>query len=426
MSEQTARSKPTTASSWLSTLVRLLVLLVVAGIGAAGYVYVWPEVTAFQAKQVEVERSLASLAKADETLAKEVAALIDTKIKRSEAGTSAALQSAVSRLSAEFDAIRDIDQRAAAKLNEANQLLYRISKTDQSAWKRAEAEFNIRLAGQRLEFASDVSGALELLSQADALLKSDTAADVSAVRSAIAFDRTQLKAIEKFDMVGLMGRLSALDRQIQTLDLTALTSSVISRESGTHTKGDARQRPAEINVPLTLWEKALNTLASYFVITELESLDQKPRTSDWYRFALLSTKLNIEQARVALLLRDSESFTDSLARATTVLADIPSSNDDPALLILIEELADLASVSLNPELPELETLKLINDQGDGDVSENYVGSAEIVTVPLGAKPSVADGSASAIQRQSEGGAMENSNALSAVDSGEQTAAGTPK
>ena len=48
MSEQTARSKPASASSWLSTLVRLLVLLVLAGIGAAGYVYVWPEVEAFK------------------------------------------------------------------------------------------------------------------------------------------------------------------------------------------------------------------------------------------------------------------------------------------------------------------------------------------------------------------------------------------
>lgn len=426
MSEQTARSKTAPARSWLTRLVRSLVLLLLVGIFAAGYVFLWPKFEAFQAHQADIEKNLASLAKANQALANDVSALIDNKLNKSEEATFAALQSAVTRLSAEFNAIRDIEQRAAAKLNETNHLLYRMSKTDQSAWRRSEATFNIRLASQRLQFAHDVSGALMLLSQADVLLKSDSGDNVSAIRSAIAFDRAQLKTLEKLDMVGLMGRLSALDRQIQTLDLTALTSSVISRESDTHTKGDARQRPAEINVPLTLWEKALNTLASYFVITELESLDQKPRTSDWYRFALLSTKLNIEQARVALLLRDSESFTDSLARATTVLADIPSSNDDPALLILIEELADLASVSLNPELPELETLKLINDQGNGDVSENYVGSAEIVTAPLGVRPSVADGSASAIQRQSEGGAMENSNALSAVDSGEQTAAGTPK
>jgi len=426
MSEQTARSQTSPARSWLARLVRSLVLLLLVGIFAAGYVFLWPKFEAFQAHQADIEKNLASLAKADQALANDVSALIDNKLKKSEEATFAALQSAVTRLSAEFNAIRDIEQRAAAKLNETNHLLYRMSKTDQSAWRRAEATFNIRLASQRLQFAHDVSGALMLLSQADVLLKSDSGDNVSAIRSAIALDRAQLKTLEKLDMVGLMGRLSALDRQIQTLDLTALTSSVLSRESEAFTKGDARKRPAEINVPLTLWEKALDTLASYFVITELESLDQKPRTSDWYRFALLSTKLNIEQARVALLLRDSESFTDSLARATTVLADIPSSSDDPALLILIEELADLASVRLNPELPELETLKLINDEGDGGVSENYVGSAKIVTVPLGARPSVADGSASAIQRKSEGGAMENPNALSTVDSGEQTAAGTPK
>ena len=153
MSEQTARNKPAPAPSLVSRLVRLLVLLVLIGSGAAGYIYVWPEVAAFQAKQAEVEQNLASLAKADQSLANDLTALIDTKIRMSENATSAALQSATTRLSAELDSIRDIEQRAAGKLNEANHLLYRMSKIDQSAWRRAEATFNIRLAGQRLQFA---------------------------------------------------------------------------------------------------------------------------------------------------------------------------------------------------------------------------------------------------------------------------------
>ena len=362
MSEQTARNKPAPAPSWLSRLVRLLVLLVLIGSGAAGYIYVWPEVSAFQAKQAEVEQNLASLAKADQSLANNLTALIDTKVKMSENATSAALQSTTTRLSAELDSIRDIEQRAAGTLNEANQLLYRMSKIDQSAWRRAEATFNIRLAGQRLQFAEDVRGALTLLSQADTLLRSDFGDDVGAIRSAIAFDRTQLRAVEKLDMVGLMGRLSALDRQIQTLDLSALDPSV--RDTGTDAISitDTGETSADTSLSLSLWEQAIDTLASYFVITELESPQQKPSTSDWSRFAALSMKLNLEQARVALLIRDSESFTDSLARAEVILAELLSSNDDPAMVAVIEELAALSSLSLRLELPGLETLKLINDE----------------------------------------------------------------
>jgi uroporphyrin-3 C-methyltransferase len=362
MSEQTARNKPAPAPSWVSRLVRLLVLLVLIGSGAAGYIYVWPEVAAFQAKQAEVEQNLASLAKADQSLANNLTALIDTKVKMSENATSAALQSTTTRLSAELDSIRDIEQRAAGTLNEANQLLYRMSKIDQSAWRRAEATFNIRLAGQRLQFAEDVRGALTLLSQADTLLKSDSGEDVGAIRSAIAFDRTQLRAVEKLDMVGLMGRLSALDRQIQTLDLSALDPSV--RDTGTDAISitDTGETSADTSLSLSLWEQAIDTLASYFVITELESPQQKPSTSDWSRFAALSMKLNLEQARVALLIRDSESFTDSLARAEVILAELLSSNDDPAMVAVIEELAALSSLSLRLELPGLETLKLINDE----------------------------------------------------------------
>lgn len=362
MSEQTARNKPAPAPSLVSRLVRLLVLLVLIGSGAAGYIYVWPEVAAFQAKQAEVEQNLASLAKADQSLANDLTALIDTKIRMSENATSAALQSATTRLSAELDSIRDIEQRAAGKLNEANQLLYRMSKIDQSAWRRAEATFNIRLAGQRLQFAGDVRGALTLLSQADVLLKSDSGDDVGAIRSAIAFDRTQLRAVEKLDMVGLMGRLSALDRQIQTLDLSALDPSVRETESDAILPIDAGETSADTSVSLTLWEQAIDTLASYFVITELESPQQKPSTSDWSRFAALSIKLNLEQARVALLIRDSVSFTDSLARAEVILAELPSSNDDPAVVAVIDELAALSSLSLRLKLPGLETLKVINNE----------------------------------------------------------------
>ena len=362
MSEQTARNKPAPAPSWVSRLVRLLVLLVLIGSGAAGYIYVWPEVAAFQAKQAEVEQNLASLTKADQSLANDLTALIDAKVKVSESVTSAALQAATSRLSAELDSIRDIEQRAAEKLNEANQLLYRMAKIDQSAWRRAEATFNIRLAGQRLQFAGDVRGALMLLSQADTLLRSDFGDDVGAIRSAIAFDRTQLRAVEKLDMVGLMGRLSALDRQIQRLDLSALDPSVRETGSDTISNSDASETSAGTSVSPSLWEQAIDTLASYFVITDLESPQQKPSTSDWSRFAALSIKLNLEQARVALLIRDSESFTDSLARAEVLLTELPSSNDDLAMVGVIEELATLSSLSLRLELPGLETLKLINDE----------------------------------------------------------------
>ena len=362
MSEQTARNKPAPAPSLVSRLGRLLVLLVLIGSGAAGYIYVWPEVAAFQAKQAEVEQNLASLAKADQSLANDLTALIDTKVKMSENTTSAALKSATTRLSAELDSIRDIEQRAAGKLNEANHLLYRMSKIDQSIWRRAEATFNIRLAGQRLQFAGDVRGALTLLSQADVLLKSDSGDDVGAIRSAIAFDRTQLRAVEKLDMVGLMGRLSALDRQIQTLDLSAFDPSVRETGSDAISPIEAGETSADTSVSLTLWEQTIDTLASYFVITELESPQQKPSTSDWSRFAVLSIKLNLEQAQVALLIRDSESFTDSLARAEVILAELPSSNDDPAVVAVIDELAALSSLSLSLELPGLETLKLINDE----------------------------------------------------------------
>lgn len=421
MSEQTARLKPVT-SSWLSTLLRLLGLLVLLGVGAAGYVFLWPQVEAYQAKQARVEQSLASLSKADEAIANELTALIDSKVKKSEDATLAALQSAMTRLSDERDAIRDIEQRAAGKLNEAHHLLYRMSKTDQRAWQRAEAAFNIRLASQRVQFAGDVSGALRLLSQADALLQSNPDDEASTIRSAIAFDRAQLRVSEKLDLVGLMGRLSALDRQIKTLNLTTFDPLM------NDTNEDASELSSGMDLSQTVWEEALNILAAYFVITELESPEQKPEVSA--RFAILSMTLNVEQARVALLARDSKSFSDALLRAAEMLAAMPLSNDDPTVGSLIEELTDLSTLSLGLSLPELETLKLINKLTGSDTKANYLGSRPVVTSSLIARPDIASDGPTALQQAADHAVDDNtapiSNALSNVNAGSQPRTRTPE
>lgn len=419
MSEQTARRKPVT-SSWLSKLLRLLGLLILVGVGAAGYVFLWPQVEAYQAKQVRVEQSLASLSKADEAIASELSALIDSKVKKSEAATLTALQSEITRLSDELDAIRDIEQRAAGKLNEAHHLLYRMSKTDPRAWQRAEAAFNIRLASQRLQFAGDVSGALRLLSQADALLQSNPDDEASTIRSAIAFDRTQLRVSEKLDLVGLMGRLSALDRQIKTLNL--ITFDPLMNDINK----DVTEGSSGMELSQTLWEEALNILASYFVITELESPEQKPKPAASARFAILSMNLNVEQARVALLLRDSKSFSDALLRAAEMLVEIPSSNDDPTVGSLIEELTDLRTLSLGFSLPELETLKVINKLAGGDTQTSHLGSSPVITSSLTARPDLASDGPTALQQAVDRALRDNTAPISNANAASQVRTGTPE
>jgi hypothetical protein len=107
------------------------------------------------------------------------------------------------------------------------------------------------------------------------------------------------------------------------------------------------------------------------------------------------------------------------------LTELPSSNLDPVAAAVIEELADLSSVSLRLEMPVLETLKLLSVEVDGGIDANYVGSSEVVARPLGAGFSVADKPVPALQRNSEGKAAENSSARSGIDSVDQ-ATGTPE
>ncbi len=370
MSEQSARSK-TTPSSWLSRLLRLLVLLTVVGVSAGSYLLVWPEVETFLAKQAEVEKTLASLSKADAALEKKLTALIDSKVENSEDATLAAMQSTETRLASELNAVRDVEQRAVEKLNEAHHLLYLMKQTDQRAWQLAEATFNIRLASQRLQFAADVDGALTLLSQADGLLQNRSDERASAIRQAIAFDRAQLRTVDKVDVVGLMGRLAALDRQIQTLDLTTFDPSMPGDKRGDIGEKSGTERASDIAVPKSLWERAVEKLASYFVITDVESSTERPRSADRARFVIASMKLNIEQARVALLARDSENFTAAISRASDRLAGALVSIDDPIAVVVLEELVALGSIPLALQLPELEALKVVADISNKDVAEQH-------------------------------------------------------
>ena len=62
------------------------------------------------------------------------------------------------------------EQRLKEALARAEAQLERQSGVDQAAWRTAEAEFNVRMASQRLQVARDVTAALVLLRGADQLL----------------------------------------------------------------------------------------------------------------------------------------------------------------------------------------------------------------------------------------------------------------
>ena len=78
----------------------------------------------------------------------------------------------------------------------------RLLEVDRRAWLGQEAIFLIRLAAQRLLIALDVAAAINLLTQADALLRDTGEPTLEGVSADIARDRDALAALPKVDQVG--------------------------------------------------------------------------------------------------------------------------------------------------------------------------------------------------------------------------------
>ena len=353
MSEQRVAKKASRTGGWITRSLLLILLLCLSAIGAAGYYYGLPFANQLLDERDSIKASVAELEASQKSVLDTIPGQVDAAITERLALVVQEQDKKLSRLTGEVDRMTASEQRLKEAVARAEAQLERQSGVDQAAWRTAEAEFNVRMASQRLQLARDVAAALVLLRGADQLLAGVDTRKAELLRRLVASNIAELSALPQVDRIGLLSQLQALEQQVGQLELVSLglESQPLS--------GSASDNPSDSP---SFLQQAIRVLSSYFVVTTLESSEVRPLPHEWAALAQSSLTAMFEQARLALLMGDQTNFVASVDRTASFIKRHARTDDSRATSV-IEALIALRVIDVAPPLPDLsETLRVFRDE----------------------------------------------------------------
>ncbi len=177
-----------------------------------------------------------------------------------------------------------------------------------------DIEAALRLAQQQAQLTGSVEPLVAALRSADQRLERAGQPRLSRVRAAIARDIDRIKASSVTDLPGLMARLDDVARQIDELPLANAPANAVAALSG------RRAAPA---APQRWWEKVLADIqAEARGLLRVSRIDQPEAVlvaPDQSFFLRENLKLKLLNARLALLLRQTDSARADVAAAAAAL-----------------------------------------------------------------------------------------------------------
>jgi uncharacterized protein HemX len=335
--------KPTQRSSTFLLFLNTLLLVAVAGLG---YAY-WQQ-----------KSTMEGLAAQHAALAGQVANSSGqfTSLQNSQQQVTANLQSMQQQLDQALDQQTRNQQEAqqqlqsqlgesnsriaglAAQLNAVNgelattrQQVSQLGSQTADDVMLSEAESLVDLARQRLLTSRDVRAATSLLIGSDDLLARIASIDVTAARTVLAADLTNLKAVPDLNVEALYQQLAEVRMQVN--DMTVVSGSD-NPEFAVPDTGTAE--PEESG----WFDSALAVLGEYFVVTR-QDVEVTPLLTEEQQFLLRQNiELQLASAQLALLNAEPEVYRTALGAAGDGISQWMQSPDDnkAAILATIERL----------------------------------------------------------------------------------------
>ena len=268
-------------------------------------------------------------------------------------GDKAATEEQIRSVAGELDAVSQAYQTLALEQQEVarhalvlESQLSRLTSTDRSDWKLAEAEYLLRLANHRLRLAGETAGAMSLLGSADDILQQLDDPALITVREEIASELLQLKAMAGRDVQGVYLRLAALSELVWTLPMAF--EPVLQQAEAT----------VEAQVPVSGWRarlaSLLDTLSTYFVVQRLEHAIEPMASPEQQHYFREELRLGLEQAQSALLTSRSAVYESALRKAMN-LVQLHFDLEHQRTRTMVSELRVLQDYEADPELPDIGT-----------------------------------------------------------------------
>ncbi len=261
---------------------------------------------------------------------------------------------------------RELAQLNQQLLAQAEQLAS-FSANDHESWLRAEAQYLLRLANQRVIMARDTESALALLGSADSILRQLDDATLHEVRAAVAAEQAALRAVPKVDVEGIYLRLSALIEQADRLVIFQMPDQEqMAAEAGS--EDDDWQVRLERG-----YEQAAKKLSDYIVIRRRDVPMHALMDPQWEGLVRQNLRMLLEQAQVALLSGNQTLYVESLQRSQHWVAQF-FDTDEAAAKAMAREITQLEGQTVQVIMPDLtrslqaldEAVKKRLQQGGGE------------------------------------------------------------
>ena len=251
------------------------------------------------------------------------------------------LEEANSTASGQAAALENFRQQ----LDTQSEQLAAFSANDHESWLRAEAQYLLRLANQRVIMARDADSALALLGSADSILRQLDDASLHDVRAAVAAEQAALRAVPKIDVEGIYLRLSALVEQADGLVIFQLQEQEAQPETG--------QDEDEWQVRLERgYEQAASKLSNYIVIRRRDVPMHALMDPQWEGLVRQNLRMLLEQAQVALLSGNQTLYVESLQRSQHWVAQF-FDTDEAAARAMSREITQLEGQTIQVIMPDL-------------------------------------------------------------------------
>jgi uroporphyrin-3 C-methyltransferase len=212
-------------------------------------------------------------------------------------------------------------------------------------WLVAEAEYLVNLASHRLILAQDANTAITALQAADDRLREAGDPSLIVLRKALAEDINSLQAVALPDIAGMSLKLNAIVQDVNDLPLLTPEPETATQRSNGPT------RPPVDNwkeLPAAMWED----MKKLVIIRDHQGPIKPLLSPEQHFFLTQNLKLQLEQARLALLTGENEVYHERLDTAQGWISNWfdPESN---RTIHMLGQLEQLAAVDVEPSLPEL-------------------------------------------------------------------------
>lgn len=311
----------------------LALLLALAAVGGAGYIYyelIYLEGTAEEATAERIAALQAELA------------AVDTRFERLAARQEAARSEALAELRQTQAAAR---QATEAALREALADVARAAPPDTGEWRRAEVRYLLRIANHRLLMERDVAGALRLLRAADAVLAEIDDFTLHEVRARLSDEIAALEGVSRTDLQGLFLRLESAKQELDALPLRKprFTRDAAPREPASAEGEAAASGP---------WAALRRQLSGLVRVRELDGAVKPLLAPEEGVYLELNLRLMLERAQLAAVRGEQLLFEESLATAIDWI-DEYLNVAEPPVRRLRRELTELAGTDLERPLPDI-------------------------------------------------------------------------